>query len=411
MSLLIRNARVVTLAEGARPRRGKALSELAVLPKADVLVEGKEIVGVGPSISTLRPVDTEIDARGRVLMPAFVDSHTHAIWAGSRLDEWQRMVGGEPYLEILKAGGGIMSTVRAVRTAPEDELVENLLFRLDAMLREGTTTVEVKSGYGLSTEAELKMLRAIKRAAQRWPGTVVPTAMIGHALDKERPDFVETTINDTLPAISAEFPGITIDAFCEAAAWSVADTVRLLEGAAARGHPVRVHADQFHSLGMLREAVRLGALSVDHLEASSAADLEFLAASNTFGVILPVCGLHTDGRYAKVRTFVDRGGALAIATNCNPGSAPCASMALPIALASRFCGITPAEAVAAATVNSAALLGFDDRGTIGRGQRADLILLRHTDERHLAYELGGNPVEVVVCGGKVHVPPVAYATP
>jgi imidazolonepropionase len=401
MGILIRNARVVTLAQGERPRRGAALGTLAVLPKADVLVEGDKIVGVGPEISTFRPVETQIDARGRVLMPAFIDCHTHAVWAGSRLDEWQRMVGGEPYLEILKAGGGIMSTVRAVRAAGEDELVETLLVRLQVLLREGTTTVEVKSGYGLSTESELKILRAIRRAAQRWAGTVVPTAMIGHALDREHPDFVERTVKETLPAISAEFPGITVDAFCEAAAWSVADTVALLEAAVASGHPVRVHADQFHSLGMLREAVRIGARSVDHLEASSVADLEFLAASKTFGVILPVCGLHTDGRYAKVRKFIDHGGALAIATNSNPGSAPSTSMALPIALASRFCGVTPHEAIAATTVNGAALLGLDDRGTISPGQRADLVLLRHTDERHLAYELGGNPVDVVICAGKV----------
>lgn len=401
MSLLIRNARVVTLAEGLRPRRGAALGNLGVLPKADVLVEGDTIVGVGPTISTLVPVGREIDAGGRVLMPGFVDCHTHALWAGSRLDEWQRLVAGEAYLEILKSGGGIMSTVRAVRAANEDELVENLLGHLNAMLRAGTTTVEVKSGYGLSTGAELKMLRAITRAGEKWLGTVVQTALIGHALDNDRANFVEVTIQETLPAVSAAFPGITIDAFCEAAAWTVADTVRLLEAAGAAGHPVRVHADQFHSLGMLREAVRIGARSVDHLEASSATDLEFLAASKTFGVILPVCGLHTDGRYAKVRRFIDQGGALAVASNCNPGSAPCLSMALPIALASRFCGLGPLEALAAATVNAATVLGLSDRGTIAPGQRADLVLLRHTDERHLAYELGGNPVEVVVCAGEV----------
>lgn len=401
MSLLIRNARVVTLGEGQRPRRGAALGNLAVLPKADVLVEGDRIAGVGPTISTFVPAGTVIDADGRVLMPAFVDCHTHALWAGSRLDEWQRLVAGEPYLEILRAGGGIMSTVRAVRATSEDELVGNLLGQLAAMLRAGTTTAEVKSGYGLSTEAELKMLRAITRAAEEWPGTVVPTALIGHALDSDRANFVEVTIKETLPAVSAAFPGITIDAFCESAAWTVADTVRLLEAAAAGGHPVRVHADQFHSLGMLREAVRIGARSVDHLEASSVTDLEFLASSGTFGVILPVCGLHTDGRYAKVRKFIDHGGALAVASNCNPGSAPCLSMALPVALASRFCGVSPLEALAAATVNAASVLGLNDRGTIAPGQRADLVLLRHTDERHLAYELGGNPVDVVVCGGVV----------
>lgn len=416
MSVLIRNARVLTLAKGPRPRRvssdssvgslgdssdASGLGDLSVMPRGDVLIEGTAITAVAPQISTFKPADTTIDAAGRVLMPGFVDAHTHACWAGDRTDEWQRLLRGEPYLDILKSGGGIMSTVRAVRAASERELTELLIDRLGVMLRHGTTTVEVKSGYGLSTEHELKMLRAIRAAASFWPGTVVATALLGHAIDKDVPGFVERTIAETLPAVSREFPGITIDAYCEKSAWSLADTVRLFEVARAAGHPIRVHADQFNSLGMVAEAVRLGALSVDHLEASSVEDLDLLAESQTLGVILPVCGLHTDGRYAKVREFIDGGGALAVASNFNPGSAPSMSMPLAIALATRFCGLDAAEAITATTVNPATLLGFSDRGTVAPGQRADLVLLRHRDERMLAYELGGNPVDASICGGKI----------
>jgi len=398
-ALVIRDARVVTPSPGVR--RGAELGRLTVMPKADVYVQHGRITSIRASGSPVPSDSSVIDARGRVLMPAFVDCHTHACWAGDRLDEWDLRRGGATYLDILKAGGGIMATVRAVRAASQQELEQRLLARLEEFLRNGTATLEIKSGYGLSTADELNMLRAIRGAAARWPGTIVLTALLGHALDPAQPDFVERTIRETLPAIHAEFPGIAVDAFCEQGAWSVPDTVRLLEAARDLDHPVRVHADQFNSLGMAPEAIRLGAISVDHMEATTPADMRALAASATFGVMLPVCGLHLDSRYANGRAFVDAGGALAIATNCNPGSAPTTSMPLAIAAAVRHVGLTPAEGIAASTGNAAALLGFTDRGVITEGQRADLILLRHTDERALAHELGGNPVDAVICGGEV----------
>ena len=403
MSLVIRNARVLTLAGGPRPRRGAALGELAVLPEADVLIDGEKIAAVGPAI-TARADAAVIDARGRVLMPGFVDAHTHACWAGDRLDEWELRRRGVPYLEILARGGGILSTVRAVRAASEVDLAAATRARLDAMLREGTTTVEIKSGYGLSTEAELKMLRAIRRAAETWPGTVVITALLGHAIDGDATAFIARTIEETLPAVSREFPGIAVDAFCEEGAWPREACERLFTRARELGHPLRVHADQFNSLGMTPAAVALGARSVDHLEATTAADLRLLAASPAFGVILPATGFHTDGGFARAREFVDGGGALALATNCNPGSAPTHSVPFAIALACRGCGLTPAEAITAATANAATLLGCDDRGTIAAGQRADLVLLRHRDERLLGYELGGNPVDLVICAGRLVAP-------
>ena len=310
MNVLIRDAFLIP-GDGGAPR-----------PDTDVRVEAARIAEIGSGLAVLPSDRLVVEARGRVLMPAFVDAHTHALWAGDRLDEFSQRLAGKSYVEILKAGGGILSTVRAVRAASEAELAEGLAERLERMLREGSATVEVKSGYGLSTEHELKMLRAIAIAAQRFSGTVVPTALLGHALDPEQPNFVERVISETLPAVHEEFPGIFVDAFCEEGAWSLADCARLLRRAAELGHPCRLHADQFQRLGALELSVELGLVSVDHLEASTPSDLERLARSSTFGVVLPVSGLHLDGRYANVRPFLDAGGRLVLASNCNPGSAP-----------------------------------------------------------------------------------------
>jgi imidazolonepropionase len=405
MPLLIRNARILTLAPPGGPsvavadrlRRGNALGELGIIGAGDVLMANGTIAAVGAKVE-VPPGAEVVEANGRVLMPGFVDCHTHACWAGDRLREWEQRLRGVPYLEIVKAGGGIHATVSAVREATKKQLAAGLKTRLDLMLREGTTTVEIKSGYGLNTEAELKMLRAIVRAGGDWPGTIVPTALLAHAVEGDPDDYARMVVKEMLPEISREFPDIAVDGYCEKGAWSVEACVKLFEKA-HRHHPIRVHADQFTSLGMVPEAIRLHARSVDHLEASTKADLLALAASPTCAVILPCSGFHTDQRYARAGFFVDAGGAVALATNCNPGTAPTHSMPLAIALAVRFCGLTPAEAIAAATVNAAAVLGLRDRGTVEVGRRADLILLRHKDERMLAYEIGGNPVELIICGG------------
>lgn len=407
MSLLIHNARILTLAGDPASPRGNTTGDLATIDQGWVRVEGDTIAQLGAGAPPTGRADTTIDARGRVLMPAFTDCHTHLCWAGQRLDEWERKLAGATYLEILESGGGILSTVRAVRAASQHELTDHLTERLAWLLREGTTTVEIKSGYGLDTETELKMLRAISAAAEGWAGTVVPTACIGHAIDPDattdadRGAFVRRTIDQTLPAVTAEFPGIAIDAYCERGAWSVAECVELFDRAQHAGHPVRVHADQFNPLGLVPEAVARGYRSVDHLEATTPDDLHALAASDTFGVVLPCAGFHTDGRYGDGRAFLDAGGRLAIATNTNPGSAPCQSMPMAIALAARHNGLTPAEAIACATATPAALLGLTDRGRIEPGCRADLVLLRHTDERALAFEFGGDPTDLVVCGGQM----------
>lgn len=384
-------------------RRGGAMSELGVLERADVVIEGERIVAVGVDAGARVKAIRAIDAAGRVLMPGFVDAHTHVLCSGDRLDEWEMKRRGVTYLDILKAGGGIMSTVRAVRAAGESELAAGLRARLKEMLRCGTTTVEVKSGYGLSCDAEMKMLgviESVQREGNSLP-TVVGTALLGHAIDPgvERNRFIETVIGKGLDDVHGRWPRMAIDAFCEDGAWTKDECVRLFERAIALGHPIRVHADQFNSLGMVEWAITHEARSVDHLEASSPELLKKIGHSGTFAVAIPCTGFHTDGRYANMRAVVDAGGAAVVATNWNPGSSPCGSMPMAMALAVRHCGLSPAEAMVAGTVNAAALLGFTDRGMIAPGMRADLVLLRHTDERMLVYEFGGNPVDVVVAGG------------
>jgi imidazolonepropionase len=385
MSLFFHDARVVS-ADGRAPFLGS------------VRVHGADIAAVGPDIVP-EPEDDVIEANGCVLMPGFVDAHTHALYAGHRLDEFELALAGKSYLEILAAGGGIHASVRGVHDTSESELADILSQRLAVMLEHGTTSVEIKSGYGLSTADELKMLRAIRSAAKIFVGDVVPTALLGHAIDAAEPGFVQRVIEETLPAVHDEFPGIAVDAYCERGAWSPAECQRLLGRARELGHPVRLHTDQFSELGGLDVALELGARSVDHLEATSPAALHRLAQSSTFGVMLPTSGFHTDGRYADGRALLDAGGKLVLATNHNPGSSPCLALPFVVALAVRKLGLTAHEAIVACTATAADLLALPGRGRIVVGARADLLLLRHDDERLLGLELGGNPVRRVFVAG------------
>lgn len=407
MSIAIINARILTLDSFGRrePRRGAAMRELGVIKRGWVRCENGRITAIQAGDYPGPFEGQVVDASGNVLLPAFVDCHTHACWAGDRFDEFEMSLQGASYLDILKAGGGIMSTVRAVRKASEDELASNLLRKLGGMAALGSGTIEVKSGYGLNTDHELKMLRAIHQASRMTMQTVTGTFMGAHAIDPDNPKCVEEIIDETLPAVVSEFPGITCDAFCEKGAWSLEECRRLFEYARELGCPIRVHTDQFNSLGMTRLAIELGAISVDHLEAITPKDLEHLAHSQTMAVCLPCAGFHLDGRYAPARSLVDAGGAVAIATNCNPGSAPTPSMSFVIALACRKLRLTPAEAITAATFNAACVLGLQDTiGSLEVGKRADMTLVDATDERDIAFELAGpGPLAVVLGGDIVHL--------
>ena len=399
MNYLIRNARVLTLAGGTQLRRGKLMNELGIIEHGDVLVIEGKIQAVAAKIET--PAGCEvIDANGRVLMPGFVDCHTHACWAGNPIDDWEKRLQGKSDKEIAQSGGGTAAIIQAVRDQTKKQLAAGIKQRLELMLREGSTTVEIKSGYGVTLEAELRILHAIVRAGQEWPGTVSPTALLGFRYEGDVDEFAKNTVREILPQIAREFPAITVDAVCDSDAWSVDACVRLLEKA-RKHHPIRVQANRLSSLSMIPEAIRMGARSVDHLEFSTKTDLEQLAQSWICGVLLPCSSLHTHQRFARAGFLVELGAAVALGTDCNPLSSPCHSMPMAISLAVRFCGLTPAEAITAATVNAAAVLDMKDRGTIEPGQRADLILLRHRDERQLAWEFGGNPVDLVICAGAI----------
>jgi imidazolonepropionase len=406
MNTVITNARALTLDGPSGPRRGAAMRNLAIRERCDIVIRGEWIVSIGESM-TIGPGDRIIDAGGRIVMPGLIDCHTHACFAGSRIDEWERKLAGATYQEIMAAGGGIMSTVKSTRAATRSELSAILAKRLHTMLGLGSTTVEVKSGYGLTAKGESHMLDAISdvQLAQRHtkrhtlPG-IIATALLGHAIDPDVDDFVHRTIHDTLPAISKAHPGIAIDAFCEKGAWSQQECWELFTRAQSLGHPIRVHTDQFTSLGMTAAAASLGARSCDHLEASTASDVAALAGSSTVGVALPCCGFHLDGRYANLRLLIDAGGAAAVATNFNPGSAPCPSMTMALGLAVRHCGLTPAEAIIAGTVNAAAVLGLSDRGVIAAGKRADLLILNSKDWRTLVYEFASPLISKVLIGGE-----------
>lgn len=384
----VRIASAVPTADGA-PRRGGEMARLRVLERGHLVAEAGRIVTVGaepcaPS-SRVRAGATIVDGRGRVLLPALVDCHTHACWAGERWAEWEAKRAGVPYLQILKQGGGIMSTVRAVRDAEPAALEALLRARLHRMRACGTGALEVKTGYGLTAAAELAMLDAILAVARTWPAPVVPTLLAGHARDPDNPEQLRDMLA-LLPTAAERAPGIAVDAFCEEGAWSLADCRSLLEAARRLGLPVRLHADQFNALGGLELAVELGARSVDHLEASTPDGVRTLAASRTIGVALPACGFALDGRYANARALVDAGGALALASNWNPGSAPSPSAAFAGALACRHMGVTPAEALTALTWNAACVLGLQHEcGAIAPGMRSDLILLPEGDERALVY--------------------------
>jgi imidazolonepropionase len=411
---VIRNARLVTMDAHAQACRGRDLNDLRVIGRGWIGIDGDRIAKVEPGEPTAEWRSApSLDAHGRIVMPGFVDCHTHACWAGDRYEEWAMKLAGRPYQEILAAGGGILSTVRAVRASSRDSLAHGLVQRLREMLALGTTTAEVKSGYGLSTAHETMMLDAIGDAAAQSAMRVVPTFLGAHAIDPDTPDFVDRTIAETIPAIAARWPGICADLYCERGAWGLEDSLAYARAAQTAGMPLRMHVDQFTDLGMVPHAIGLGARTCDHLEATSDDHLMALARSSTIGVALPGSPFCLGGQFMRARAFVEAGGALAIATNRNPGSSPVASMPFAVALAVRHMGLTHAQALWSATWNAACALGVQDRcGALRTGMDADIALWPHTDERALAFEVAGPVPDLVLARGTLAAaanPPDAVA--
>jgi imidazolonepropionase len=411
--LLIHNATQLLTIASEGPKRGAAMEELGIIENGAVAVKDGLIALVGPTSELRGQVVTaeEIDALGKVVMPGFVDPHTHLVFAGDRADEFEQRIKGATYMEIMAAGGGIMSTVRATRAASVGQLVEESRVRLDRMLAYGTTTAEVKTGYGLDTENELKMLETIRRLDAEHPVDLVPTFMGAHAVPEEykgrADEYVDLVVKEMLPMVKSQISNpksqIFCDVFCDEGAFTLEQSRRVLKAAQALSFGLKIHADEFRPLGGTSLAVELGAISADHLVCTPEEEIELLAGSDTIAVALPGTpfglGHH---EYTPARRIIDSGGALALATDLNPGTCWCESMQLITALACRFMKMTPAEAVVAATINAAHAVGLGHQvGSLEVDKKADILILDVPDYRHLSYRFGVNLMDRVIKGGRL----------
>ncbi|MFL6230436.1 MAG: imidazolonepropionase [Pyrinomonadaceae bacterium] len=410
-SLVVTNcSQLVTLAGAARPRTGAELRELAIIEDGAMLVVGGRIerVSARAEIEPLMKDGCEVvDAGRRVVMPGFVDAHTHPVFAGTRADEFERRARGETYQEIAAAGGGIRSTVRHTRAATEDELVSASRRYREWFLRTGTTTVEAKSGYGLSVEDELKILRAIKTLGGEGSLRYVPTFLGAHDVPEEyrarRADYVALVVEEMLPRVAAEGIAEFCDVFCEERVFTVEESRRILTAARSCGLGVRLHADQLSLSGGARLAAELGAATADHLEHTDAAGIAALKSVNVQPVLLPgsVYALGST-RYPAAREMIDAGLAVVLATDFNPGSSPTPSMPMILSLAATHLKMTPAESLTAATVNAAYSLGRGaEIGSLERGKRADFVVHDCVDYRELAYFFGIEHAHRVYVGGRL----------
>lgn len=381
------------------------------------MVRGGLIEAVGNTQQLLRkyPNEHRLDAQQKVVMPGFVDPHTHLVWAGDRAGEFEMRLQGKSYLEIMAAGGGIVSTVRATREATTRELLDQTRSRAESMFKHGTTTIEAKTGYGLNTQSEIQQLQVLLKLDEEGPFEIAPTFLGAHAIPseyKETPDqYTNLLCQEMLPAVLAWWkehaggrPLPFVDVFCETGAFSLQQSRRILTTARESGFPTKIHADEFDNLGGASLAAALGCTSADHLVKTSPNDIKALSDSATVAVALPCTpfGL-ADPHYTPAREIIAAGGVLAVATDINPGTAWCENMQFVIALACRYMQLTPAQAIAAATINSAAAIGRQAQvGSLSPGKQADLLILSVSDYRHLGYRFGNNLVQTVIKRGQIY---------
>jgi len=413
--MLIHHAsQLITLQGG--PQRGIDLGRLGLIENGAVLVRGETIAAIGNSDDMIRryPDEPRLDAGGRVVMPGFVDPHTHLVWVGDRAAEFEMRLEGRTYLEILAAGGGILSTVRATRAASLEKIKSETRERAEMILKLGTTTAEAKTGYGLESASELLQLQALLELNAEGPLEIVPTWLGAHAIPPEfktDPDaYTDLICQSMLPEVKTwwqmhtpQLPLPFVDVFCETGAFSLVQSRRILETAIRLGFPVKIHADEFDNLGGASLAAELGAASADHLVKTSREDIIALAKGNTVAVALPCTpfGL-AEQHYTPAKDILAAGGLLAVASDLNPGTAWCGNMQFVIALACRYLKLTPAQAIAAATINAAAAIQRADRiGSLEVGKQADILVLSVSDYRHLGYQFGTNLVNTVIKRGQV----------
>jgi imidazolonepropionase len=411
--LLVNIGQLLTLRSAVDgPRRGALLSELGIIRDAAVLCLGGKIVSAGttrdalrdPWLKKNRKKITEIDCGGRVVLPGFVDSHTHPVFAHPRLVDFEKRISGANYEEIAEAGGGIRSSIDGVRKAGKSVLTKKVSAVLGEMARHGTTTVEAKSGYGLNLESELKSLEAIRAAAREWPGTVVPTLLGAHVVPAEyrgRPrEYVDLVCHEMIPAVAKRKLAQFVDVFCDRGAFSAEETGQIFTAAEEHGLAVRAH------LGQLSET-RLGPLlqyhpaSLDHMDYANDADLAALAQSDTVATFVPGANYFLGlSRYPDARRLIASGVAVALATDYNPGSSPTLSMPMAMSLACTHMKMSPAEAIVAATINGAWALRLADRkGSVEAGKDADLAVFDVGDYREIPYWFGANRCELTIMNG------------
>jgi imidazolonepropionase len=415
-------AQLLTLAGG--PQRGPELGRLGIIEDGAVLMRDEKIVAVGKTVDlrAAHPHEPTLDASGCVILPGFVDPHTHLIWGGDRAAEFEMKMAGAKYLDILAAGGGIISTVRATRTASIETLIAQTRPRLLRMFSHGTTTAEAKTGYGLQTATELRLLKALLALDDESPLDLAITFLGAHAIAPEfkgdPQGYTDLICETMLPLVQQWWQTHAprrqnlpfVDVFCEDQAFDLAQSRQILEKARTLGFPLKIHADEFDNLGGAALAVELGAASADHLVKTSAADIAALGQSDTVAVSLPCTpfGL-AEQDYTPAGDLLEAGAILALATDCNPGTAWNESMQFVIALACRMLKLTPAQAIAACTINAAHAIRRADRiGSLEEGKQADLLILSVPDYRHLGYRFGTNLVKQVVKCGRVYSVDVGY---
>jgi len=425
--LIIYNAgQLLTCASNGKPKKGSEMSDLSIIENGAVAVFGSNILAVGKSENILKEfqADQMIDSGGKVVSPGFVECHTHVVFAGNRLNEFELKIKGADYLEILKNGGGILSTVRQTREANLAELVEQSRKRLDKLLELGVTTCEIKTGYGLDTETEFKMLEAIIELDRLHQMELIPTFLPAHAIPpefKENPnEYAELICNEMLPKLHdwrnfayidvdrVDF-GYTskkpffVDVFCERNAFDLEQSRKVLETAKSLGFGLKAHVDEFTNLGGAKMAIELAATSIDHLDAISDEEIALLAESSTIGVVTPTVNFNFGSHeFADARKLIDAGCAVAVSTDYNPGSAPCPSLPNAMAIACRYQKLIPSETFNGATINAAFAVGLGDKtGSLEAGKQADILIFDTKDYREIAYEFGGNLVEKVLKNGRI----------
>jgi len=402
-------SQLVTLAGPTRPRLGRELSELAIVHDGGMLIRDGRIAIVGPSSEIERNSgDAEvIDARGKVVLPGFVDAHTHLVFAGNRLDDFECRARGDTYEQIAKAGGGIWSTVEKTRAASETDLLLETRRHADWFLRCGTTTVESKSGYGLTVEDELKILRVMRRLNQETALEIVPTFLGAHAVPRKMNtnEYVDLVINEMLPQVTSEDLAEFCDVFCERNYFNLEQSRRILGAAKKRGLKLRIHADQLSNSGAAKLAAELNATTADHLEKTDEDGIAALKSGRVQPVLLPgsVYALGST-YYPQAREMIEAGLGAVIATDFNPGSSPTASMPMILSLACTQMKMSPAEAISASTINPAYSLGRGDQiGSLEPGKLANFAIFDCEDYRELAYWFGVPLTHgVYVKGEKTH---------